>query len=207
MVGPREARVRIVHDGRRNAGEAERTRRADRIAREWMRRVRLPVAFTRISHVDKHAAVLDLHGEAGHAVVLETGFTQTRAVMEFPSVPRTLDIAGRVDAALTERSADMVAHVRYRTERTVLKGDRKRSILDLHRPAGIFGEFLGGADVNPVWVASHGRTSSIRFAWNGDRRTCARRQRPRIDLDQAVLDPNPVGRQFFRKRRRRATIL
>src|SRR5208282_1819685 len=107
--------------------------------RERMGRVRLLHALGWIRDVDEHVAAFDLHREGGHAVLLEAGLALAGATVEFPPVPRAFYVPGRIDAALAERAADVVAGVRDGAEYAVLERERDVRALHFHRPAGLFG--------------------------------------------------------------------
>src|SRR5262245_64560892 len=124
VVGAREARVALVHDGRRDAGETQRPRRTFGLARERMRLVRRFGTPRRRRDVDEHATALDLHRERRHAILFESGLADAGAAMELPTVPRTSDVIA-VETAFAERPTDVVADIRHRTELSILERDRK----------------------------------------------------------------------------------
>src|SRR6185437_10648314 len=127
VIGAGKARIGCIHRGGRDAGKPQWSRRALYLARQGVRRVRLPTALGGGDDVDQHAAILDLHGVGGNAVFLETGFAQAGAAVKFPIVPRADDVIA-VEAAVAERAADMVAGIRDHAEFAVLVRYRKFAV-------------------------------------------------------------------------------
>jgi hypothetical protein len=75
--------------------------------------------------------------------------------MELPTVPGTSDEIA-VEAAFAERPADVITDIRHRAELAILERDRNgggRRLAALQRRPR---ELLGAADVDPVFLTSHG---------------------------------------------------
>src|SRR5262249_49509392 len=118
MIRAGKARVRAVHGGGRDAGEAQRPWRALDFARERMWVVRLAHAPGAGGDIDEHAPAFDLHRIGRHPVFLEPRFALAGATMEFPVVPGTDDVIA-VETSLAQRPAHVVARVRHRPEAPV----------------------------------------------------------------------------------------
>src|SRR5262245_31991331 len=73
----------------------------------------------------------------------------------FPTVPGTSDVIA-VETAVAERPADVVADVRHYAELSILERDRDGDGLRLATLERSPREFLDAADVDPVFLTSHG---------------------------------------------------
>src|SRR5262249_8807708 len=155
IVGARETRVGHVHHGRRDASETKPPRRTFGLARKRMQLVRRFGAPRRRREVNEHAAVLDLHRECRHAILFDSGFADAGAAMELPTMPRTSDVIA-VETPVAERPADVVADIRHRAELSILERDRDGDGLRLATLERSPRELLDAADVDPVFLTSHG---------------------------------------------------
>src|SRR6516225_9752087 len=155
IVGARETRVGHVHHGCRDASETKPPRRTFGLARERMRLVRRFGALRRRREVNEHAAALDLHRERRHAILFESRLADAGAAVELPTVPGTSDVIA-VETAVAERPADVVADIRHCAELSILERDRDGDGLRLATLERGPREFLDAADVDPVFLTSHG---------------------------------------------------
>src|SRR5262245_59761274 len=73
----------------------------------------------------------------------------------FPTVPGTSDVIA-VETAVAERPADVVADIRHRAELSILERDRNGDGLRLATLERSPRELLDAADVDPVFLTSHG---------------------------------------------------
>src|SRR5262249_1100764 len=135
--------------------EPQRSRRTFGLACERMRLVRRFGARRRRRDVDEHAAALDLDRECRHAILFETWFADAGAAIELPTVPRHSDVVA-LETPFAQRPADVITDIRHRAELSILERDRNRGGCRLaalqRRPR----ELLGAADVDPVFLTSHG---------------------------------------------------
>jgi hypothetical protein len=72
--------------------------------------MRLPVTFAAGIEVHKNAAVLDLDGISGYAIVFEAWLASPAAAVKFPIMPRADNIIA-IQPAFSERPTDMVAYI------------------------------------------------------------------------------------------------
>src|SRR5712691_7568878 len=154
MVGARKTRVCHVHGRGRDPGEAQRSCGTLDLARQRMGFVRDLRALAAGGNVDEDAAVLDLHGKRGNAVLLEPGFADAATAVKLPIVPGA-DDEFAVQPALAKRPADMVARIRYGAEFPVL--ERYRELL-VHRGDTLErrrGKLFGGTNIDPVITFGH----------------------------------------------------
>ena len=149
VMGTGKARVGFVHRGGGDAGEPRRTRLTHDLAGEWVRIVGLLRAFRAGGEIDQNAATLDFHRVGGDRVLFEAGLAETRAAMEFPVVPRAVDVIA-VEAAFAERSADVVASVGDDAEFAVLERHGKLAGLGGYLRNRILRKLLARPDIDPL---------------------------------------------------------
>jgi hypothetical protein len=157
VAGAREARVCGIHGGGGNAGETKRAGRVLDLARQRMRRVRLLRTLCRRGNIDENAAVLDLDGVGGNAILLEAGLAEPAAAVKLPIVPGADDVFA-IEAPVAQGPARMIARVRDHAESSIPERDR-----DLATPCGgalkrCLGKVRGSADIDPVFIC-HGDPS------------------------------------------------
>ena len=102
-------------------------------------------------NIDENAAVLDLDGIGGNAILLEAGFAEPAAAVKFPIVPGADDVFA-IEPPVAERPAHMIACVRDRAELSVPEGDRDLAILCGDALERRLGKVRGGADIDPVFI-------------------------------------------------------
>ena len=154
MIRSGKTRIGRVHHGRRDAGQAQAARQAFHLARQRMRIVRLLVAPAGRRDVDQDPSIFDSHRKRRDAILFEAGFALAGAAVEFPTMPRANDVIA-IEAALAERTADMIADIGNRAELAILEGDRK-----WHRRCGDLGDrcspqFVAPSDVDPIIFVCH----------------------------------------------------
>src|SRR5262249_44347426 len=108
----------------------------------------------RCRDVDEHTAALDPYRKRGDTVLFETGFTEAGATMEFPAVPRTDDIV-LIEAAIAQRPARMIAHIRHCAPCSIAERQRNIDIVDLVPAQRLLRELLCGTEIDPVVLPCH----------------------------------------------------
>src|SRR5690348_4824697 len=129
-----------------------------------MRRMRFLHPPRRVGEIDQDAALLDLDWKCRNAIVLGAGLALAGAAVELPAVPRAPYESGLVERAFAQGPADVIACIGDGAEHAVPIRERDVRAPHFHRLAGMLGELVGSADVDPFGFTGHGRISSRRVS-------------------------------------------
>ena len=158
MLRTRIAGVRIVHHGRRYAGQANRPARALGHARQRVRRMGRLMALAARLEVDQHPTRLGSHGIGRHAIIFRSRLAPAGEPVKAPLMPRaSQEIA--MQRAAAQGSAGMVAGIGYGAEDPLDTSQRERGCTDAHPLHPLPRELLGGSDIDPIRRLAHGMIS------------------------------------------------
>jgi hypothetical protein len=153
IVRPGIAWILPVHDGGRNADDADRTRLPRKLPRQRMGLVVAPGSLAGGLEVDEEMSLVDPHLVTRCRIVLKSRLAESGLAVVFPVVPGTDDVVP-FQAVLAKRSTGVITDTGDNAKLAVEVGQRQTHPIDDERRNTIPAQFLDRTKVVPAW--SHG---------------------------------------------------